>query len=214
MSKAKGKNWYQIHTNDPYVKQSQRDNYRSRASYKLLEIHNKDKLFRAGQNIVDLGASPGGWSQVAAEFITTSGTVFAIDILPMTPIAGVKFIQGDFSEEKSTIKLLNEINKTPIDLVISDIAPNLTGNESCDQANAGYLCELVIDFTYRVLKNDGTLVMKVFQGAEFNNIHKTLKHCFKRVCVRKPKASRPRSREVYLVCKNFLKNETKICNLG
>ena len=195
--------WLQEHVNDPYVKQAQKDGYRSRSSYKLLELNEKDRLIRPGMLIVDLGAAPGGWSQVASALIGAKGKVLATDILPMEPIKHVDFIQGDFREASVLNDILAQLDGHLADLVISDIAPNISGVSSADQAASIYLLELALDLVRRVLKPQGVFVAKRFQGAGSDAYLKELRTAFEKVTIRKPAASRPRSREVYLVARGF-----------
>lgn len=195
--------WLQEHFDDQYVKRSQEDGWRSRASYKLLEIHEKDKLFRPGMSVVDLGAAPGGWTQVAAEIIGDSGRIVASDILPMDPIAGATFVQGDFTEDQVLEEILTAIGSDQVDLVISDMAPNMSGAQSVDQPKAMYLVELALDLARQVLRKNGVFLAKVFQGEGFEPYLKDLRSSFTKVITRKPDASRARSREVYLLAKGF-----------
>jgi len=195
--------WLKEHFADPYVKKAQQEGFRSRAVYKLLEIHEKDKLFKPGMVIVDLGAAPGGWSQLASRFISPKGKIIALDILPMDPLPGVDFIEGDFSEDAVLEQLLNHLQGMSVDLVISDIAPNLSGMAAIDNPRAMYLAELVLDFAKQVLKPEGTFLTKAFQGEGFEQYLKELRKSFKQVVIRKPKASRARSSEVYLLAKGY-----------
>ena len=195
--------WLQEHVNDPYVKQAQKDGYRSRSSYKLIELNERDKLIRPGMLILDLGSAPGGWSQVAGKIVGEKGRVIATDILPMDPVHNVDFIQGDFTEEAVFNRILEALEGRKPDLIISDIAPNITGIESADQASSIYLVELALDMVRRVLKPKGNFVVKVFQGTGSDAYLKDVRTSFEKVTVRKPKASRPRSREVYVVAKGF-----------
>ena len=195
--------WLDRHFKDDYVKKAQKAGYRSRAAFKLLEIQEKDRVIKAGMRVVDLGAAPGGWSQIARELVGDKGQVIALDILPMDPIAGVDIIQEDFREEESLILLRNLLNEKPLDLVISDMSPNVTGMASVDQPRAMYLCELALDFARESLKPGGGFVIKVFQGAGFDDYIKSLRQSFGRVVSRKPASSRPKSREIYLVAGNF-----------
>ncbi|MGD8912235.1 MAG: 23S rRNA (uridine(2552)-2'-O)-methyltransferase RlmE [Candidatus Thiodiazotropha sp.] len=195
--------WLDRHFKDEYVKQAQKAGYRSRAAFKLLEIQKKDKIFKPGMSVVDLGAAPGGWCQVARELVGDKGRIVAMDILPMDPIAGVEFIQGDFREAYPLEALEKSLNGEAVDLVISDMAPNVTGINSVDQPRAIYLCELALDFAREVLKPGGSFVVKVFQGEGFDAYLKALRREFKRVVSRKPSSSRAKSREVYLVAGNF-----------
>ena len=199
------KAWMQEHLNDEFVKRAQKEGYRARAAYKLIEIDDKDRLIKPGMTIVDLGAAPGSWSQVAVQRLKSkgsqdiSGKVIALDILDMTPIAGVTFIQGDFRDEAVLKQLQTAINKQPVDLVIADMAPNISGVKDVDQAGAAYLTELALEFSKDWLKPNGNFLVKVFIGAGFDEIVKTMRLHFNKVMTRKPKASRDRSSEVYLL---------------
>ncbi|MES9966501.1 MAG: 23S rRNA (uridine(2552)-2'-O)-methyltransferase RlmE [Sedimenticola sp.] len=195
--------WLDRHVNDEFVKRAQKDGYRSRAVYKLLEIQEKDRILKPGQVVVDLGAAPGGWSQVAEKVVGDKGRVVALDILPMDSIAGVDFIQGDFREEEPLQQLRDLLDGQAVDLVISDMAPNVSGMNAVDQPRAMYLCELALEFAREVLKPGGGLVVKVFQGEGFDEYIREMRSSFRKVVTRKPKASRPRSREVYLVAGNY-----------
>lgn len=187
------------HLNDPYVKLAQKEGYRARAAYKLMEIDDKDKLIKPGMTVVDLGSAPGSWSQVAVQRLKGHGKVIALDILDMQPIGAVTFIQGDFREE-SVLRVLEEkINNTPVDLVIADMAPNISGVKDVDQAGAAYLTELALDFSKDWLKPGGNFLVKVFIGAGFEEILQNMRQMFDKVVTRKPKASRDRSSEVYLL---------------
>lgn len=201
-SKSSGQ-WLQEHVNDPYVKQAQRDGYRSRSSYKLIQLNEKDHLIRPGMLIVDLGSAPGGWSQVATRLAGERGRVIATDILAMDPLKNVDFIQGDFTQEAVLNAVLERLEGRRPQLVICDIAPNITGIDSADQASSMYLVELALDFVRRALEPKGDFVVKVFQGAGSDAYIKDVRGSFDKVLVRKPAASRPRSREVYLVAKGF-----------
>ena len=193
------KAWMQEHLNDPYVKLAQKEGYRARAAYKLMEIDDKDKLIKPGMTVVDLGSAPGSWSQVAVQRLKGQGKVIALDILDMQPLAGVTFIQGDFREE-SVLRVLEEkINKMPVDLVIADMAPNISGVKDVDQAGAANLTELALDFSKDWLKPGGNFLVKVFIGAGFEEILQSMRQMFDKVVTRKPKASRDRSSEVYLL---------------
>jgi 23S rRNA (uridine2552-2'-O)-methyltransferase len=195
--------WLDRHFSDTYVKRAQREGYRSRAVFKLMEIQQKDKLIKAGMWVVDLGAAPGGWSQLAKQLVGETGRVFALDLLEMQPLAGVDFIQGDF-RAKSTLEELHKIlADQKVDLVISDLAPNVTGIASVDQPRAIYLSELALEFAKEVLKPGGYLLVKVFQGEGFDQYLQQLRSAFGKVVTRKPKSSRPKSREIYLVAGNF-----------
>jgi len=193
------KAWMQEHLNDAFVKQAQKDGYRARAAYKLIEIDDKDHLIKPGMVVVDLGSTPGSWSQVAVQRLKGQGKVIALDILPMVGIAGVDFIQGDFREDAVLAELEDKLNGQPIDLVISDMAPNLSGIASVDQANAAYLTELAVDFSLKWLKPNGNFLVKVFIGSGFEEIVQLMRESFEKVVTRKPKASRDRSSEVYLL---------------
>jgi 23S rRNA (uridine2552-2'-O)-methyltransferase len=195
--------WLQEHVNDPYVKQAQRDGYRSRASYKLLQLNEKDKLIRPGMLVVDLGSAPGGWSQVAGRLVGEKGRVVATDILPMDPLANVEFVQGDFTDEAVLREILERLGGRQPDLILCDIAPNISGVDSADQASSMYLVELALDFARQALKPRGDFVAKVFQGAGSDAYLKDVRSSFDKVLVRKPAASRPRSREVYLVARGL-----------
>ncbi|MCG7920040.1 MAG: 23S rRNA (uridine(2552)-2'-O)-methyltransferase RlmE [Candidatus Thiodiazotropha lotti] len=195
--------WLDRHFNDTYVKQAQKAGYRSRAAFKLLEIQEKDRLIKPGMKVVDLGAAPGGWSQIARDLVGEKGQVFALDILPMDPIAGVEFIQGDFRETEPLESLRNLLDGAAIDLVISDMAPNVTGMASVDQPRSIYLCELALDFARETLKPGGGFVVKVFQGEGFDDYLREVLSSFTRVVSRKPDSSRAKSREIYLVAGNF-----------
>ncbi|MBR7887528.1 23S rRNA (uridine(2552)-2'-O)-methyltransferase RlmE [Marinomonas sp. A79] len=204
MARSKSSNnWMKEHFDDPYVKKSQQDGYRSRASYKLIEINEKDKLFRPAMRIVDLGAAPGGWSQVAAKLVGDKGTIVASDILEMAPLPGVSFVQGDFTEQDVYEAILAEIGEEKADLVISDMAPNMSGNSSSDQPQAMYLVELALDMAAQVLRPGGNFLVKVFQGEGFEEYLKTMRAQFGSVITRKPDASRARSREVYLLGRQY-----------
>ncbi|TBR42430.1 23S rRNA (uridine(2552)-2'-O)-methyltransferase RlmE [Marinomonas agarivorans] len=195
--------WMKEHFDDHYVKLSQQDGYRSRASYKLLEINEKDKLLRRGMRIIDLGAAPGGWSQVVGRLVGDNSVVIASDILEMSPLPGVTFVQGDFTEEGVYEEILSLMGDELADLVISDMAPNMSGNNAVDQPQAMYLVELALDMATQVLRPGGNFLVKVFQGEGFDDYLKTMRASFASVVTRKPKASRPRSREVYLLGRSF-----------
>ena len=201
-SKSSGR-WLKEHFDDHYVRQSQKEGWRSRASYKLLEIQEKDHIFRLGSKVVDLGAAPGGWSQVAVQLVGEQGRVVASDILPMDAIAGVDFVQGDFTEEAVLGQILATIGADQVDLVISDMAPNMSGALSVDQPNAMYLVELALDLSRQVLRRGGVFLTKVFQGEGFDEYLRDMKTSFDKVQTRKPQASRARSREVYLLASGF-----------
>ena len=190
------KQWMREHINDPYVQRAQKEGYRSRAAYKLLEIAEKDRLFKPGMTVVDLGAAPGGWSQVAA---SKGCKVIALDLLPLHPIAGVEFIQGDFRGEAVLAQLKEKVGNQPVGLVISDMAPNISGVSSADQARAIHLAELALEFALEHLERDGSFLVKVFQGAGFQEFLGLMRKRFAKLVTRKPKASRDRSSEVYLL---------------
>lgn len=189
----------QEHVNDPYVKLAQKDGYRARAAYKLIEIDDKDRLIKPGMVVVDLGSTPGSWSQVAIQRLKNNGRVIALDLLPMVGIPGVEFIQGDFREDEILEQLEEKLNGQQIDLVISDMAPNISGISSVDQPNAVYLTELAVEFSLKWLKPEGNFLVKVFVGSGFEEIVKIMRESFDKVVTRKPKASRDRSTEVYLL---------------
>ena len=195
--------WLKEHREDPYVQRAHKDGYRSRACYKLLEINDKDRVIRPGMTVLDLGSAPGGWSQIAAELVGAKGRVVASDILPMDSLAGVEFIQGDFTEEAVFDQLLNLVGDAPVDVVLSDMAPNMSGLNAVDQPRAMYLVELGLDLACRVLAPGGTFVAKVFHGEGFEPLMTEARRHFDKVLTRKPEASRPRSREVYLVASGF-----------
>ena len=197
------KGWLKEHFDDPYVKKAQFEGRRSRAWFKLDELDDKDKLLKKGQIVVDLGAAPGGWSEYAIEKVGDNGKVFALDILPMDSIAGVSFIQGDFREESVLKQLLDEMGDSRADLVLSDMAPNISGMSAVDQPRAMYLVELALDLARQVLKPGGVLLVKIFQGEGFDNYLKEVRSAFQSVKTRKPDASRARSREVYILAKGF-----------
>lgn len=195
--------WLDEHVNDPFVKRAQVDGYRSRASYKLLAINDKDKLIKPGMLVMDLGSAPGGWSQVASKLVAPKGRVIASDILPMDAMADVEFIQGDFTEQEVFDRIMTAVDGAPVDVVISDMAPNISGVASADQASSIYLVELALDMACQVLKPKGSFIVKVFHGEGHEEFVKAVKEHFDTVVVRKPEASRARSREVYLVGKGF-----------
>lgn len=204
MARSKtSKKWLDEHVNDPYVKKAQVDGYRSRASYKLIEINDKDKLIRPGDTVMDLGSAPGGWSQIVVPLVGEKGTVVASDILPMDSIVGVTFIQGDFTEESVYNEILQSLNEAKVDVVVSDMAPNISGVNAADQYGSIYLVELALDMARNVLKPGGSFCAKVFQGVGYEEYVKDVRQSFDKVLVRKPAASRPRSREVYIVGKGF-----------
>lgn len=193
------KQWMREHVNDPFVQLAQKEGYRSRAAYKLLEIDEKDRLLKPGMVVVDLGATPGGWSQVAAQKVGRGGKVVALDLLPLDPLAGVDFIQGDFRDDAVLKQLEELLQGRPVGLVISDMAPNISGVASMDQARAMHLAELAMEFALEHLTSEGSFLVKVFQGAGFEEYLKQMRGSFSKVVSRKPKASRDRSSEVYLL---------------
>ena len=204
MARSKSsRRWLQEHFADEYVKKAQREGYRSRAVYKLEEIQLKDRLIRPGMTLVDLGAAPGSWSQYATRLLDGRGRIFATDILPMDSLPDVEFIQGDFRDETVFAALLGAIGDRPVDLVMSDIAPNISGVEAVDQPSSMYLAELAVDLTGRVLTPGGDLLFKAFQGEGFDQLVKDLRGRFTKLVIRKPKASRPRSREVYVLARGY-----------
>jgi 23S rRNA (uridine2552-2'-O)-methyltransferase len=204
MAKLKSnKKWMEEHVNDIYVKKAQVDGYRSRASYKLIDINDKDKLYGNGSVVMDLGSAPGGWSQIVAPAVGDSGRVISSDILPMDGIPGVSFIQGDFTDEKVYEQIVKTLGDDQVDTVISDMAPNLSGVPTTDQYASMYLVELALDMARNVLKKNGSFCAKVFQGVGYDEYVKDVRSSFSKVIVRKPAASRPRSREVYVVAKGF-----------
>lgn len=196
-------NWLRRHFNDHYVQAAQKAGYRSRAVYKLLEVQEKDRIIRPGQVIVDLGAAPGSWSQIAAPLVGKSGTVIAMDILPIEPLNDVTFIEGDFTEQSVHDQLIAALNGQEVDLVLSDIAPNMSGQRAVDQPKAMYLAELALDFAQGTLKSEGDFLTKIFQGEGFDPYVRLLRQSFNKVVIRKPNASRPKSREVYILAKGF-----------
>ncbi|MEY3244001.1 MAG: hypothetical protein RJB20_241 [Pseudomonadota bacterium] len=197
--KPSSKAWMHEHVNDEFVKRAQKEGYRARAAYKLIEIDEKDKLIKPGMTIVDLGATPGSWSQVATQRLKGQGRIIALDLLEMEPVKGVEFIQGDFREEAILRQLENSLQGKQVDLVIADMAPNMSGITIVDQAGAAYLTELALEFSRDWLKPSGNFLVKVFIGAGFDEILASMRGLFDKVVTRKPKASRGRSNEVYLL---------------
>ena len=194
--------WMNEHVNDPYVQRAQKDGYRARAAYKLLEINEKDKIIKPNTVLADLGSAPGSWSQVAIKLVGEQGKVFALDILPMEHIDGVQFIQGDFREADVLAQFESLLENRPLDLVICDMAPNMSGNAVMDQARSYYLCELALDFSQNHLKTGGCFLVKVFQGSGYQEYLTAMRETFTVVQTRKPDASRNRSSEIYLLGKN------------
>lgn len=204
MARSKSSNrWLEEHVNDPYVKRAQVDGYRARAAYKLIELSEKDKLIRPGHLVVDLGSAPGSWSQIAGRMVGVKGRVVASDILPMDSLENVDFIQGDFTEEAVFNQIMDLLGGNKADVVISDMAPNISGVDAVDQASSMYLVELALDMARSVLKPKGDFVAKVFHGEGYDDYIKEVRTSFHKVVIRKPDASRPRSREVYVVGKGF-----------
>ncbi|MFQ5470362.1 MAG: 23S rRNA (uridine(2552)-2'-O)-methyltransferase RlmE [Gammaproteobacteria bacterium] len=197
------KRWLTEHFNDPYVTQARKDGYRSRAAYKLLEIQQRNPLIKRGMTVVDLGAAPGGWSQIATKLVGQNGRVIALDILAMDSLDGVEIISGDFREPEIFEKLMDRVDGQGVDLVISDMAPNISGVKAIDIPRAMYLAELAADFADQVLKEGGGLLIKVFQGAGFDELVRGLRQKYKVLLIRKPKASRSRSKEVYVLARGF-----------
>ncbi len=204
MARSKSSNrWLREHFSDEYVKRAQQEGYRSRAVYKLLEIHEKDRLLRPGMAVVDLGAAPGGWSQLAARLLGPQGVVIALDILPMDALPGVTVIEGDFREAAVLEQLLVALDGRPVDLVMSDMAPNTSGIKAVDQPHSMYLAELALDMARRTLRPGGDFLAKVFQGEGFDPFLRELRAAFGTVAPRKPRASRARSAEQYLLARNY-----------
>jgi len=204
MSKANNsKNWIKGHIKDPFVIQAQKDGYRSRAAYKLIEIDKKYKIIKSGITAVDLGAAPGGWSQVLTKKIGLKGKVVGIDLLEVAPIKGIDFIQGDFMQEEILIEMVDKLENNPVDLVISDMAPNISGIKMVDQQKAIYLNELAFDFASKHLKQNGCFLVKSFVGKDFEEFVKNLRSCFKKVYKIKPDSSRSRSAEIFLLGYEF-----------
>ena len=207
MARSKSsKQWLDEHFEDKYVKLSRQDGYRSRAVYKLMELQKKHGVIKKGMKIVDLGAAPGGWSQYCAEIVGDAGRVVASDILAIDPLAHVEFVQGDFREEAVLEQILQQLDSTKTDLVISDMAPNLSGVASIDQPKSIYLCELALDMANQILVPNGSFIAKVFQGQGSDAFIREVRKVFKTVKITKPKASRPRSREVYVLAQGYSVN--------
>lgn len=208
MSRTKSsRRWLDRQFSDPYVKRAQEQGLRSRAAYKLLEIQEKDRLIRPGMWVLDLGAAPGSWSQIAVRMVGHEGRVLALDLLEMEPIAGVTLLRGDFREEAALAELRRELAGSLVDLILSDMAPNLSGTSAVDQPRSLYLAELALDLARELLKPGGGLVVKFFQGEGFDRYVRELRSSFAQVSSRKPKASRPASRELYLVGKGFRRDQ-------
>lgn len=205
MTRSKSsKRWLKRHFDDPYVRRAQDAGYRSRAVFKLLEIQDKDRVLRPGMTVVDLGAAPGGWSQVAARIVGPGGRVVATDLLSVDPIPGVEFIQGDFRDDAVLEQIRAALGEQKADLVISDMAPNMSGMGAVDQPRSMYLAELALDLAREILRPGGDLLVKLFQGEGLDAYVTELRGLFARVQMRKPKASRPRSREVYVLARNYV----------
>ncbi len=209
MSKShSSKQWLRRHVSDPYVQRSKKEGYRSRSAYKLTEIDDRDKLLRPGMVVVDLGSAPGGWSQVLAKRLGASSTVIAIDLLAMEPVAGVIFVQGDFTRESGLASIRHALDGRKADLVLSDMAPNMTGIAVSDQARTLELAELTRDFALLHLQREGSLLVKIFQGAGYDEYLKSLRLGFRKVAVRKPGASRDESAEQYILARGLRPTES------
>ena len=209
MSKShSSKRWLRRHVSDPYVQRSRKEGYRSRSAYKLTEIDERDKLLKPGMVVVDLGSAPGGWSQVLAKRIGASGTVIAIDLLPMEPVSGVTFVQGDFTRKSGLAAIDHALDGRKADLILSDMAPNMTGIAVSDQARTLDLAELTRDFALLHMQRDGALLVKIFQGAGYDEYLKSLRREFQKVVVRKPDASRDESAEQYLLARGLKATES------
>lgn len=210
----RSKNWHSRQNDDFYVRKSREEGFRSRAAYKLLEINEKDHILKSNMAVVDLGCAPGGWSQVAKNLVGDDGKVIGLDLLEMESIAGVDFIQGDFTSQEVFDQLLEHLKDskiTKVDVVISDMAPNLSGISTADQANSIYLVQLAFDFAKMVLKNDGVFLAKAFQGAKFSELVDDIRAAFDKLVIRKPKSSRSESKEVYLLATGYnLRKESEI----
>jgi len=198
--------WLTEHHSDAYVKQAKAVGFRARSTYKLVEIQKKDRIIRPNSTVIDLGAAPGGWSQFVIQEVGNHGTVIALDVLDIKPIAGVNIVKGDFTEQQTLDKLMEIVNNRSVDLVLSDMAPNISGIKSVDQAKASDLAELALELAQNVLskQGDGAFLVKVFQGAGYDDFLRKMRSQFKTVVVRKPAASRSRSREVYILAKGFI----------
>jgi 23S rRNA (uridine2552-2'-O)-methyltransferase len=200
--------WLKRHVNDPFVQRSKKEGYRSRSAYKLTEIDDRDKLFKPGMVVVDLGSAPGGWSQVLAKRLGAAATVIAIDLLPMEPVAGVTFVQGDFTRKSGLEAIAHALNGRKADVVLSDMAPNMTGIAVSDQARTLELAELTRDFALLHLQREGSLLVKIFQGAGYDEYLKSLRAGFRKVVVRKPDASRDESAEQYILARGLRPTES------
>ena len=207
MARSKTSNaWMKEHVNDVYVQRARREGYRSRAAYKLQEMARQDRLLAPGMTVVDLGATPGGWSQVAAEAVAPKGKIIAVDLLEMAPMPSVVFIQGDFREDETVARLEQELGGSTVDLVISDMSPNISGINVSDQARVMHLAELALEFAVKWLKPEGNLLVKTFQGAGFPEFRRAMQGQFRQVVTRKPAASRDRSAEIYQLGKALIRN--------
>lgn len=195
--------WLAEHASDPYVKRAHEEGWRSRAAFKLEEIQRSDRLFRPGMVVVDLGAAPGGWSQYAARLLAGRGRVIALDLLPMPSLPGVEFIEGDFSQDETLARLRATLAESKVDLVMSDMAPNMTGMADVDHDRSMNLVDLTVEFAGQALRPGGDLLSKVFQGREFQPLLARLRQSFESVKLRKPKASRARSAEVYVLARGY-----------
>jgi len=205
MARSKtSKAWLREHVSDVYVQRARHEGYRSRAAYKLQEIARSDRLIAAGMTVVDLGAAPGGWSQVAAELVGPKGRVIAVDLLEMQPLRAVVFVRGDFRDAATVARLEAELEAAPVDLVVSDMAPNISGIATSDQARVMHLAELALDFAVKWLKPEGNFLVKTFQGAGFPQLRQAMRRDFRQVLTRKPRASRGRSSEIYLLGKGLI----------
>jgi len=209
-----GSAWMHEHVTDPYVKKAQQDGFRSRAAYKLLEIDKRDHLFRPGMTVVDLGAAPGSWCQLAVKMMKQQGRVLAIDLLPMAALPGVDSLEGDFTEPAALVWLEEKLKSGQVDLVLSDMAPNISGIMLRDQARQYDLCELALEFAENWLKPDGTFLVKVFQGVGFEDFRARMRQAFEQVLIRKPDASRDRSNEVYLLGRRPVGNTERMPQQG
>ena len=205
--KSSSRAWLKEHRDDVYVQRAQKEGYRSRAVYKLKEINDKHRIIRPGMSVLDLGSAPGGWSQVAGEWVGAHGRMVASDILPMDTLPDVRFVQGDFTEQETYDRIMAELNNQPLDVVLSDMAPNMSGLTEVDQPRAMYLVELATQLATTSLAPGGAFIAKVFQGEGFEGWFREIRGCFARVVTRKPTASRPRSREVYVVAAGFISGE-------
>jgi 23S rRNA (uridine2552-2'-O)-methyltransferase len=204
MSRSKSSaRWLREHFTDEYVRLAREQGYCSRAVFKLMEIQARDRILKPGMTVIDLGAAPGSWSQFAVQQVGRQGKVIALDILPMEPLAAVEFIEGDFREQETLDRLLALLTGRPVDLVISDMAPNTSGIKAVDQPRGIYLAELALDLARQCLRPGGDLLLKAFQGEGFDNLLRELRRSFATVSSRKPKASRPRSPEAYLLARNY-----------